>query len=88
MLNLDPHLTQSAQSGNSNFYLYDSGTSQSTTPASGYITYNNATQSSATIIYISHITRDNFDIEVYFKQISTLTEVYIRLKFKRKLYTI
>jgi hypothetical protein len=71
-------LTQSANSGNSNFYLYNSGTSESTTPASGYITYNNATQSSATIIYISHMTRDNFDIEVYFNQITTLTEVYIQ----------
>ena len=30
------------------------------------------------MIYISHITRDNFDIEVYFKQITTLTEVYVQ----------
>ena len=71
-------LTASANSGNSNFYLYNSGTSQSPTPPSGYITYNNATQSNATIIYISHFTRDNFDIEVYFKQITTLTEVYVQ----------
>ena len=67
-------LQYSANSGNSNFYLYNNGTSQSTTPASGFITYNNATQSSATIIYISHITRDNVDIEVFFKQITTITE--------------
>jgi len=71
-------LTQSANSGNSNFYLFNSGTSQSTTPPSGFITYNNATQSSATIIYISHLTRDNIDIEVYFKQITTITDVYIQ----------
>ena len=32
----------------------------------------------ATIIYISHLTRDNIDIEVFFKQISTLSEVYIQ----------
>lgn len=71
-------LTQSANSGNSNFYLYDSGTSQSPNPVSGFITYNNATQSNATMIYISHKTRDNIDIEVYFKQITKLTDVYIQ----------
>ena len=71
-------LTQSANSGNSNFYLYNSGTSQSPTPPSGFITYNNATQSSATMIYINHLTRDNIDIEVYFKQITTVTDVYIQ----------
>jgi len=71
-------LTQSANSGNSNFYLYRSDTSQSITPANGNITYNNATQSNATIIYISHLTRDAIDIEVFFKQISSLSEVYIQ----------
>ena len=71
-------LTQSANSGNSNFYLYRSGTSQSTTPPDGYITCNNALLSLATIIYISHLTRDNIDIEVYFKQITTLSEIYIQ----------
>ena len=30
------------------------------------------------MIYISHKTRDNIDIEVYFKQISTVTDVYIQ----------
>ena len=68
----------SANSGNSNFYLYRSDTSQAVNPPNGNITYNNATQSLATIIYISHLTRDNIDIEVFFKQISTLTEVYIQ----------
>lgn len=71
-------LTASANSGNSNFYLYNSGTSESPTPSNGYITYNSSTQSEATIIYISHITRDNVDIEVYFKQITTITEVYVQ----------
>ena len=79
-------LTQSANSGNSNFYLYNSGTSQSTTPANGYITYNNATQSSATVLYISHLTRDNFDIEVFFYQITTLTDVYVQDQNNSALY--
>jgi hypothetical protein len=30
------------------------------------------------MIYISHKTRDNIDIEVYFKQITTITDVYIQ----------
>jgi hypothetical protein len=68
----------SANSGNSNFYLYRSDTSQAVNPPSGSITYNNATQLNATIIYISHLTRDNIDIEVFFKQITTLSEVYIQ----------
>jgi hypothetical protein len=59
-------LVPSANSGNSNFYLYNSGTSGSTIPVNGYVTYNSGTQSSSTIIYISHVTRDNIDIEVFF----------------------
>lgn len=79
-------LTQSANSGNSNFYLYNSGTSQSPTPANGYITYNNATQSSATVLYISHLTRDNIDIEVFFYQITTLTDIYVQDQNNSALY--
>ena len=79
-------LTASANAGQSNFYLYNSGTTQTPTPASGYITYNNATQSSATMIYISHKTRDNFDIEVFFYQITTLTDVYVQDQDSSALY--
>jgi hypothetical protein len=68
----------SSNSGNSNFYLYKSSTSESATPPAGFITYNNAVQDSATIIYISHLTRDNVDIDVFFKQITPITEVYIQ----------
>lgn len=71
-------LTFSQNSGNSNFYLYDSSTSQTPTPPSGDITYNNALQSLATIIYISHISRDNIDIEIFYSQLSTLSDVYIQ----------
>lgn len=71
-------LTFSANSGNSNFYLYDSSTSGTPTPLSGDITYNNAVQSLATIIYISHLSRDNTDIEVFYSQLSTLSDVYIQ----------
>ena len=71
-------LVPSANSGNSNFYLYNSGTSRSTIPVNGYVTYNSGTQSSSTIIYISHVTRDNIDIEVFFKQISSVSDIYIQ----------
>jgi len=71
-------LQYSANSGNSNFYLYNNGTNQEPTPANGIITYNNINQADATIIYISHRTRDTIDIEVFFKNISTLNDVYIQ----------
>jgi hypothetical protein len=68
----------SSNSGNSNFYLYKSSTSLSATPPAGFITYNNAVQDNATTIYISHLTRDNVDIDVFFNQITPITEVYIQ----------
>jgi hypothetical protein len=68
----------SSNSGNSNFYLYKSGTSQSATPPAGFITYNNDVQDDATVIYISHLTRDGVDIDVFFNQITPITEVYIQ----------
>lgn len=71
-------LQYSANSGNSNFYLYNNGTDQYPTPQNGYITYNTAIQDDATIIYISHRTRDNIDIEVFFKNLSSLNDVYIQ----------
>jgi len=71
-------LQYSANSGNSNFYLYDNGIDQDPTPPNGYITYNSVEQKLATEIYISHRTRDNIDIEVFFKNLSTLNDVYIQ----------
>jgi hypothetical protein len=71
-------LTQSANSGNSNYYLYNNNTSLNPIPPIGAITFDTATQNTATMIYISHRTRDNVDIEVFFKQISTLTDIYIQ----------
>ena len=71
-------LQYSANSGNSNFYLYNNGTDQDPTPSNGFITYNNVEQKNATIIYISHRTRDNIDIEVFFKQLSQSNDVYIQ----------
>ena len=71
-------LQYSQNSGNSNFYLYDNGVDQDPTPPSGIITYNTLEQKSATQIYISHKTRDNIDIEVFFRNLSALNDVYIQ----------
>jgi hypothetical protein len=71
-------LQYSANSGNSNFYLYNNGSDQDTTPPNGFITYNNAIQDNATFIYINHRTKDTIDIEVFFKNLSTLNDVYIQ----------
>jgi hypothetical protein len=74
-------LQYSANSGNSNFYLYKSHTNTPTPPPDpGFVYYNNAVQSLATIIYISHKTDDNIDIEVFFNNLSTLNEVYLQKK--------
>ena len=74
-------LQYSANSGNSNFYLYKS---HSNTPApppdAGFVVYNNSNQSLSTLIYISHITDDNIDIEVFFNNISQLNDVYLQDK--------
>lgn len=72
-------LTQSATSGNSNFYLYDNTNSTTDiTPISGEVIINSLVNSTATIVYISHITRDNIDVEVFWKFINTLTELYLQ----------
>ena len=72
-------LTSSANSGNSNFYLYKSIDNATTPPiSSGDVIYNNANQSLATVIYVSHLTRDNIDIEIFFENISSLNDLYIQ----------
>ena len=71
-------LKYSANSGNSNFYLYNSSQVITAPPPSGFIRYNNTVQDDATEIYISHLTRDNIDIDVFFSQITPVTEVYIQ----------
>ena len=72
-------LTSSANSGNSNFYLYKSIDNALSPPiGSGNVVYNNANQSLATVIYISHLTRDNVDIEIFFENVSSLNDLYLQ----------
>lgn len=71
----------SANSGNSNFYLYDSQNGVGAPPIpNGHIEYNNVVQSNATTIYISHLTTDGIDIDIFFAQITTIQDVYIQDK--------
>ena len=73
------YLTQSANSGNSNFYLFNNNSGVQLPPTSnGFVGYNNSTQSLATIVYISHITRDNIDVEIFYSNINQLSDLYIQ----------
>jgi hypothetical protein len=71
-------LTYSSNSGNSNFYLFNNNTNLSPTPANGNISFNSDNQFNATYVYISHRTRDNIDIDIYFNQLSQSSEVYLQ----------
>ena len=72
-------LQQSAVSGNSNFYLFNNHLgSMDPPPNAGEIGYNSVDQNMASMIYISHLTRDNIDIEVFYNQITELNDIYIQ----------
>jgi len=74
-------LQYSQNSGNSNSYLYDNSDNITIPPPpNGHIGYNNATQQNATIIYISHLTSDNIDIDIFFTQLTQIQDVYIQDK--------
>jgi hypothetical protein len=74
-------LQNSANSGNSNFYLYKSHANTPPLPVdNGFVYYNNSNQSLATKIYISHKTDDVIDIEVFFANLTQLNDVYIQQK--------
>ena len=72
-------LESSANAGNSNFYLYDNTNSISDiTPITGEVIIDSTSNTTATFVYISHITRDNIDVEVYWQFINQLTDLYIQ----------
>ena len=54
------------------YYKYNArANSQTPPPNNSQIMWNNATQISSTIIYVSHLTRDNVDIDVFLALIKT-----------------
>ena len=73
-------MTQSATSSNSNYYLFNNdNTSFLTPPNNGTIRYNAPnSQSTAQLVYISHITSDNIDIEIFFQNVSKINDLYIQ----------
>ena len=72
-------LAASAQNGNANFYLYNNINGLSAPPpANGKVSYNAATLATTTFVYISHLTRDSVDIDIYFALINTLDDLYIQ----------
>ena len=70
-------LQYSANSGNSNFYLYNNTGVTNPPPVNGQIGYNDA-QIDATVIYLSHRTRDSIDIEFFYRALTQLQDVYIQ----------
>ena len=70
-------LTQSAQPGQSNYYLYTNITNI-TAPIGGQITYNNSAQGFAAFVYISHLTSAGVDIDVFLASVNVLNDLYIQ----------
>ena len=67
----------SSNSLDSNYYLYKYGATV-TTPAAGYISFNNNTISLSTTIYINYLTSDAISINTLFNQLTTLSGIYIQ----------
>ena len=71
-------LTNSGDGVNSNIYLYNNNLTITAPPANGQIRYNNASLPLATQIFVSHLTRDNIDIDAFLALISQLSIIYIQ----------
>jgi hypothetical protein len=68
-----------AQGQSSSFYDYKiNDTSTSGNPGNTYISYNNATQTSATQLQISHIDKDGYDIDIFLALIKTNDILYVQ----------
>lgn len=68
-----------SSSGSSNIYLYNSSTNTNLlTITSGQIRYNNSVQPTANQICISHLTRDNVDIDAFLELIAINNIIYIQ----------
>jgi hypothetical protein len=67
------------QNGQSvSFYNYKASTATTPPPSSQYIRWNNATQSSATILYVSHINNDGTDVEVFLSLIQSGSKIILQ----------
>jgi hypothetical protein len=70
-------LTTSNTNNNSNIYLYNFSSTHTAPPSAGQIRVNAALNLS-TILWISHLTRDNIDIDVFFNGITSLSTILIQ----------
>ena len=74
----DGSTTTASQQGQPNIYLYNNNNSGTPVPTSGQIRANNANNQNVTELYISHITSDGIDIDVFLQQISTISVIYLQ----------
>jgi len=72
------NIIPSGGGGDSNIYLYNNSTNISPPPSNGQILYNDSVQQTATLLYVSHRTRDTIDIDEFLVQITTLNLIYIQ----------
>ena len=72
-------LEGSANNSDSNIYLYNNQDGITTPPPNnGGVGYDNSDQESALNVFISHLTRDNIDVEVFYSSVNTLYDLYIQ----------
>ena len=74
----DGSTTTNSQQGQPNIYLYNNNNSGTPVPASGQIRANDPNNQNVTELYISHITSDGIDIDVFLQQISTISVIYLQ----------
>jgi len=67
------------QNGQSvSFYNYNASNNTTPPPTSQHIRWNNATQSNATILYVSHINSDGTDVEVFLSLIQSGSKIILQ----------
>lgn len=76
----DGSILTTSQQGQPNIYLYTNSNVITVPPASGQVRSNFPDNTSVTILYISHITSDNVDVEVFLNQISVISIIYMQDK--------
>jgi len=68
-----------SQGDSSSIFFYKAKTSATSgDPASGYVLWNNATQTSATQINVSHLTDDGTDIDIFLALLQTTQSFYLQ----------
>ena len=72
-------ITGASGSSSSYFnYKADPNSQANSEPADGYLRWNNATQTSATSLYVNHLTSDNIDIDLFLAILKPEDKVYVQ----------